>query len=387
MTAFADARLAAIVPTLFDGTIEWGDAHSTSTHHIRDALLHRVGQEPFAVTASLAYGTPLPELLHEQGANVAARMTAAHGRASRETTRVVAHRAVLAAMGCPPAPAVPAHLGPVLVVERTPSGATLASKMLDTPHQVVDHIDRLWGSLALLRLRTAANRMAAAASLDRVGSIEAQFAELWMADLLPDHIAEAGRGWVSGAALSGLRARLVHVAVRLMLTVPGTSERVLAHGGLDPADILIRLPAPVPSCPRPHLATPHADLATLVSRTAQHLIGARTGTVVADTVTTDLYTWITAVEGPLAAHGIRRTQGLRDVLRLWAMDTLTTVAGHLALPPDVPILTPAQRGLAERAIEVLDLVESITHSLLGAHTPPATALADALDRVIVAARA
>ncbi|MYW06414.1 hypothetical protein [Streptomyces sp. SID3343] len=386
-TAHADARLGAIVPTLLEGTIEWGETHPTPTHHTRDALLHRPGQGPLPVTMSLAYGTTLPKLLHEQGTTLAARLAAAHDRASVETARAVAHRAVLATTGCPSAPAVLARQGPVLIVERTPTAATLASGILDTPDRVVDHLDRLWESLAPARRASAANRMAAAAPLDRDGSIETQFARTWVADPLPDHIAEAGRGWTTGGALARLRARLVNIAVRIMLTAPGTSARVLAHGGLDPADILVHPAAPVPSRPRPHLAGPHSDLATLLSRTTQHLIGSRTDAGVADTVTTDLYAWITASEGPLAAHEIRRAQALRDVLRLWAMDTLTTLAGHLALPPDVPVLTPAQHGLAERAVETLDIAEGIAHALVGADTPPATALAHALARVTTAARA
>ncbi|MYV99661.1 hypothetical protein [Streptomyces sp. SID3343] len=386
-SAYADARLGAIVPALLDGTIEWGHTRPSRAHHTRDALLHGPGREPLPVTASLAYGTTLPELLYEQDATMAARMAAAHDRASHETARASAHRAVLVAMGCPSAPAVLALRGPVVVVEHASAAATLASGLLDVPHRLVDHLDRLWGSLAPLRPPTAANRMAAAASLDQAASIEAEFAATWVVDPLPDHIAEAGRGWATGGALSRLRARLVNVAVRIMLTAPGTATRTLAHGGLDPADILVRPAAPVPCRPCPHLATPHSDLATLLSRTTQHLIGARAAAGVADTVTTDLYAWITATEGPLAAHDIRRAQALRDVLRLWAMDTLTTLAGHLALPPDVPILTPAQRGLAERATEVLDIVEHIAHGLLGADTPPATALAHALARVTAAGRA
>jgi hypothetical protein len=77
VTAHANARLAAIVPTLLDGTIEWGTSHPTRTHHTRDAVLHRPGQDPRSVTASLAYGAPLPELVHEQGSTVTARLAAA----------------------------------------------------------------------------------------------------------------------------------------------------------------------------------------------------------------------------------------------------------------------------------------------------------------------
>ncbi|MYV99660.1 hypothetical protein, partial [Streptomyces sp. SID3343] len=279
-----------------------------------------------------------------------------------------------------------AHRGPVTVLERVPhhDERSLAAALVRQPGNTGALLGRLWSTLAPLRTCAAVHRLDAVAPLDERHSIRARF------DRARSALHGSARptdGWTRWRAGLSLRPRVEHVAVRVGLAGPPVGEIVLAHGGLDPRDIVVRSQGMILTDPRPHLAAPHADLAMLFSRITHHLIGTRPGTTIADAVCTGIHGWVTASTNPLNSTDGHSDSALRQVLRLWAMDTLTVVGDVLVLPPDLPVLDETRRGLGERATDVLDVTERIAHALLQGDGSPRTQLADALALVAHAARA
>ncbi|MYW06413.1 hypothetical protein GT354_50690 [Streptomyces sp. SID3343] len=380
----ADSHLKKALGVLFPGAVtELGETLPGRTHHVREARLHQDGAPPTQVLVAFDFGLPWPELLH---GNARGLVAANARRAKAEACRTAAHRTVLADLV--PTSRILAHRGPVMVLERVPHHheRSLAASLVRQPGNTGTLLHRLWSTLAPLRTSAAVHRLDAVAPLDERHSIPARF------DRARSALNDSARptdGWTRWRAGMSLHPRVEHIAVRIGLAGPPVGETALAHGGLDPRDIVLRSQGMILTHPQPHLAVPHSDLAMLLSRITHHLIGTRPGTTTADTVCTGVHEWISASTNPLNLNsgGEQSDSALRQVLRLWAMDTLTVVGDVLALPPDLPVFDQTRRGLGERATEVLDVTERIAHGLMQGEGSPRTQLADALALVAHAARA
>lgn len=381
VTDWARSHVINTASETFPRTITWGPALPDPTSYALTGTVPAYPDSPATpILALLSYGGHLADLLHH-AAPIGVHIADNHDRITRRLRDALAHRAVLVVI---PTPRVLAAHEQIIFTERA-EGRSMAGRVLEQPHRTGEFAALAWAAVAPLHRVGIPQRLTEAAPLTDRNSIDAAFARVTDIRIARRIDRGTGIGWPTVSPLGAVRAQLARVAVRARLVPRATTRRTPAHGGLDPAHVALE-GRPILTRPRPCLAGPNEDLATLISRVTQHLIGSHVGTATASTATTDLNLWLTSARGPLTQTGTSSDVALRDVLRLWALDTVTTVTAHLAPPPAVPVLTSAQRGFAERAVGALAIAEAITHGLLD-NTPPRAILADALTRVTQTCRA
>ncbi|MYV97652.1 hypothetical protein, partial [Streptomyces sp. SID3343] len=258
---------------------------------------------------------------------------------------------------------------------------SLSAAVLEHPDRTGALLEHLWADLAATRDPDLAKAVTIPACGGRVG-VEGAFGLLWHRPV-PAWLDDIGTGWTHIKNRQALLDRMDWLSAGLDDHRPRDHEdrRVLVHGNLDCDHLLLAGDGTWTSSPRPHPAAPEADVALLVSRLTQLLIGsaAPPDTVVA--VTDAVHAWLLADNGPLDPGRRGRPAALRETLRLWAMDTLTVLATCLALPPRVPAPTDTQRHTTHRAKHVLGIVDAIVRGLDQRPRQPEYVLTAALVRV------
>ncbi|MFE5326197.1 hypothetical protein ACFRCG_07375 [Embleya sp. NPDC056575] len=334
------------------------------------------------VTVRMDYGRPVAALLYDAeaaDATVTSLLHHGHDRVGRRVQRDLADALAFTRATGLDRPETLVSQGPITITEH-PDGTSLSAAVLEHPHRTSALLEHLWTALTATRDPGLARTVPVSASSGRSG-IEGEFGSLWHG-ITPAWPADIGTGWIRAKDRRAFRDRIDHLSVVLDEHRPDDHQdrHVLVHGNLDCDRLVLATDGTWTTSPRPHLADPEADLALLVSRLIQLLIGsaAPPHTVVA--VTDALHSWLTADTGPLPPDRDRST-ALREVLRLWAMDTLTILATCLALPPCVPGPTDTQRHTARRATRVLSVVATIARGLELRPTQPEYALTSALARV------
>ncbi|MYV99662.1 hypothetical protein [Streptomyces sp. SID3343] len=338
-----------------------------------------VDQRP--VTIRMAYGRPVAALLHDAqaaDAPVTSLLHHGHDRVGRRVQHDLAHAAAFARATGLDRPETIASQGPVTITEH-PDGTSLSAAVLEHPDRTGALLEHLWSALAGIRDPHLTQAVPVPASSSRLG-VEGEFRALWHG-IAPAWLDDIGIGWTHIKNRRALLDSMDDFSVRLDEHRPHDhdEQRVLVHGNLDCDHLVLATGGTWTSSPRPHLAAPEADIALLVSRLTQLLIGsaAPPDTVVA--VTGAVHSWLTTDTGPLPDHN--RPATLREVLRQWAMDTLTVLTTCLALPPRVPAPTDTQRHMTHRATRVLQIVATIIRGLELRPEQPEYALTTALARV------
>lgn len=163
----------------------------------------------------------------------------------------------------------------------------------------------------------------------------------------------------------------------------GRALTTVVYGDLTPEHVLYPgRPGtePVFLSPALNRDTPLADPAQLLSRCVLVLLAAQPGRAVAEQAAQGFAEFTQQQAGRFPGM---REQALRGILRLWAMDTGTTMSTYLAAPGDLPL--PEHAGaLRTKAAAVL----AIAHQVAGAVSiglNPQAALLHALAAVVEAA--
>jgi hypothetical protein len=377
VAAFADEQIVSATLALWPGaTPEFGAHVPSISSYVRRLLVEE--QMVYAKTSLL--GIPLISLLRGTAG------TWPHVRAAQKDyprthgillERQAAQLAVLHRGRWPQvAPVLGYHRG-VLFTQAVP-GASFAEVLLHSPQDSGLLMGGVMERLDGLR-RKSTSRLVIGAPIDR--GINAIFQRTFAGATASNCLASLRAAHPAAAEL--LRSAVGRLGAEDRHPWGERALTTVAYGDLTPEHILYPgRPGTEPVFLSPALTrdTPLADPAKLLSRCVLALLADRPGRMVAERAAQCFAGFAQQQAGRFPGQ---RDQALRHLLRLWAMDTASTMSAYLTAPDDLPL--PEQTAaLRARATAVL----GITHQVAGAVSAqlnPEPVLRHALAAVVEAA--
>lgn len=377
VVGFADGQIISAAQALWPGAVLAFGAHVPSvTGYVRRLL---VGEQVVYAKVSLL-GISLVSLLRGTAGTwpqvLAAQRVYARS-AGGLLEREAAQLAVLHQGRWPQvAPVLGYHRG-VLFTQAVP-GVSLAEVILHSPQHSGALMTAAMGRLDGLR-RQATSRLVIGAPIER--GVHATFQRKFASATAPEYLASLQAAYPAATEL--LRAAVSRLGADDRQDWGGRGPTTVVYGDLKPEHILYPgRPGGEPVFLDPALTrdTPLADPAKLLSRCVLVLLAARPGRAAAEQAAQGFAGFAQQQTGRFPG---RRDQALRDLLRLWAMDTANIMSTYLAAPGDLPLPDHAT-ALRARATAVL----GVTHQIAGAVSArwsPEPVLLHALAAVVEAA--
>ncbi|WUH90280.1 hypothetical protein OG900_09345 [Streptomyces sp. NBC_00433] len=375
---FADEQIITAAQALWPGAaLEFGAGVPSVTGYVRRML---VGEQVVYAKVSLL-GMSLVSLLRG-AAGTRAHIQAAQYAYARTPgsplEREAAQLAVLHRGRRPQVAPVLDYRRGVLFTQAVP-GLSLADMLLNSPQASGPLMACVLERLDGLR-RKSTSRLVIGAPIDR--GVHATFQRKFAGVSAPEYLASLHADHPAATAV--LKAVVSRLGTGDSAAVGlGRALTTVVYGDLTPEHVLYPgRPGTEPVFLSPALTrdTPLADPAQLLSRCVLVLLAAQPGRTVAEQAAQGFADF--AQQQADRFPGLR-DQALRNLLRLWAMDTANIMSTYLTTPADLPL--PEHAGvLRTKAAAVL----GIMHQLAGAFSArliPEPVLRHALAAVVEAA--